>query len=407
MGYSMGKNVNTILCISSYEKGQEFMREAKRQNWRVLLLTAEKLKEANWPRESIDEFFFMPDTDEDWKLQDVIHGVSYIARTEQIDKIVALDDYDVEKAASLREHLRVPGMGDTTARYFRDKLAMRARAKEVGVLIPDFVHVLNYDRIKEFIAEYDFPFILKPRLHAGAIGIKKLHNEDELWNSLEALGDDQSYYLIEQFIPGDIFHVDTIMYNHELQFAIAHEYGKPPFEVAHEGRVFTSKTMLRGSQDEQTLRIMNASVMSGMGLKQGISHTEFIKSDADGSFYFLETSARVGGANIAELIEASTGINLWAEWAKIETLPKDGKYNLPEENSDYAGIILSLAKQQWPDMNSYNDEEIVWRLKKEYHAGVIVKSDKKERVSELIDSFTERFYNDFFISQPMRDKPTN
>jgi biotin carboxylase len=383
------------------------MREAKRQNWRVLLLTSEKLKEANWPRESIDDIFFMPDTDEDWKLQDVIYGVSYVARTEQIDRIVALDDYDVEKAASLREHLRIPGMGDTTARYFRDKLAMRARAKEVGIKIPDFVHVLNYDRIRDFISKYEFPFILKPRLHAGAIGIKKLNNEDELWESLEQLGDAQSYYLIELFVPGDIFHVDTIMYNHELQFSLAHEYGKPPMEVAHEGRVFTSKTMLRGSNDEQALRVLNAEVMRAMGLKQGISHTEFIKSEADGEFYFLETSARVGGANIAELVDAATGINLWAEWAKIETLPQNESYSLPEEESNYGGIILSLAKQQWPDMLHYDDDEIFWKLSKEYHAGIIVKSNKKERVDELISNYTERFYNDFFTSAPIQDKPTN
>ena len=45
--------------------------------------------------------------------------------------------------------------------------------------------------------------------------------------------------------------------------------------------------------------------MKAMGLLRGVSHTEFIKSKADGKFYFLETSARVGGANLAELVEAA------------------------------------------------------------------------------------------------------
>ena len=50
----------TILCISSYEKGQEFLRTCKRLGCTVLLLTVEKLRDADWPKESIDEMFYMP-----------------------------------------------------------------------------------------------------------------------------------------------------------------------------------------------------------------------------------------------------------------------------------------------------------------------------------------------------------
>jgi hypothetical protein len=41
----------TVLCIASYEKGHEFLRECKRQSCTVLLLTSESLMNvANWPR---------------------------------------------------------------------------------------------------------------------------------------------------------------------------------------------------------------------------------------------------------------------------------------------------------------------------------------------------------------------
>ena len=112
-------------------------------------------------------------------MEDVIYGVSFLSRKHKLNRIVALDDFDVEKAASLREHLRTPGMGDTTARYFRDKLAMRMRAKEVGILVPDFVHVLNHDEINQFMENNEPPYVLKPRLQAGAIGIKKINNPIE------------------------------------------------------------------------------------------------------------------------------------------------------------------------------------------------------------------------------------
>src|SRR5262249_35680016 len=134
----------TILCVSSYEKGQEFIRTCKAIGCHVLLLTVEKLRNANWPFESINEVFTMP---EDLPLEGLIKAVSYPARTQQIDRIVALDEFDMENVSALREHLRIPGMGLTTVRYFRDKLAMRARAREIGILVPEFIHVLNYDNL--------------------------------------------------------------------------------------------------------------------------------------------------------------------------------------------------------------------------------------------------------------------
>lgn len=397
----------TILCISSYEKGQEFLRQAKREGWKVLLLTSKSLEYADWPKDHIDNIYFIPDTNKEWHMPDVISGVSYLARTEQIDKIVALDDFDVEKAATLREHLRIGGMGETTARYFRDKLAMRLKAREEGITVPDFVGIINYDRIRDFLAAVPPPYVLKPRLSAGAIGIKKINNAEELWRKIDELGDQQSFYLLEKFVPGEIFHVDSILVDRKVIFSIVSKYGLPPMEVSHEGRVFMTRTVKRGSPDEAALQTLNRTVLPTLGLRQGVSHTEYIKSAADGKFYFLETSARVGGAHIVELIEAASGLNFWAEWAKLETANDVLQYRPSEARQDYAGLMVSLAKQQWPDMSSYNDPEIVWKINKEFHAGLVVRSSDFERIESLLSGYTDRFYHDFFTSAPPKEKPTH
>jgi hypothetical protein len=78
----------------------------------------------------------------------------------------------------------------------------------------------------------------------------------------------------------------------------------------------------------------------------------------------LEIAARVGGANIAETVEAATGLNLWAEWASIEIAGEDGSYNVPPHQDDYAGVIISLARQEYPDTSAIDDPEIVYRLNK-------------------------------------------
>jgi hypothetical protein len=293
-----GLSPKTILCVASYEKGQEFIRECKRQGCTVFLLTTQALEHANWPRESIAEMFYLPDL---YNRQDVILGVSYMARSRVIHRIVPLDDYDVEMAAALREHLRIPGMGESTARYFRDKLAMRVRARDRGLLVPDFVHVLNYEVVREFMKVVPPPWVLKPRSEASSVGIKKVSTPDELWPLLEALGDRQSFYVLERYVAGDIYHVDAIVSEREVVFAEVHEYGQPPMTVSHEGGIFTTRTVLRGSTDEQTWAL-NWQVMGALGFVRGVSIRSSSKA-ATMPVLFLETAAR-RRRHIVEMVEA-------------------------------------------------------------------------------------------------------
>ena len=394
----------TILCVSSYEKGQEFIRTCKAMGCRVLLLTAEKLRNASWPFECIDEIFTMP---EDLPLQGLINAVSYTARSQPIDRIVALDEFDMENVSALREHLRIPGMGLTTVRYFRDKLAMRARAREAGIQVPEFAHVLNYDHLREFMARIPGPWLLKPRSQASGIGMKKIHSPEELWPWLEQLRDQQSYYLLEQFVPGSVYHVDSVVSEHTLVFAEAHAYGTPPLDTSHHGGVFTTRTLPREAEEAKSLHEINRNLLGGLGLLRGVTHAEFLKSHADGKFYFIEVAARVGGAYISDVIEAATGINLWREWAGLELGAGKQPYELPEVRRDYAGVILSLARQERPDTSAYTDPEIICRVTKYHHAGFILKSPSHERIKHLLDSYSNRFRDDFLATQPVPDKPTS
>lgn len=395
----------TVLCIATYEKGQEFIRECKRLGCRALLLTDEKLRDADWPREAIDDTYYI--ARETISRDDLLKGVSHVARTESIDRLVALDDFDVELAASIREHLRIAGMGETTARYFRDKLAMRVRARDHGVLVPDFVHVLNTEAINRFASQVPLPWVLKPRAQAAAIGIRKIQRQDELWPAIDALGDQHSFYLLERFVAGDIYHVDAIVRDGRVVFASAHKYRQPPWDVAHQGGIFCTRTLPSDSPETDLLESNAREIVATLGLVRGVTHTEFIRSHEDGRYYFLETSARVGGAYIVDVVEAATGLNLWREWARLEVAGEHGGYELPEHRRGHAGIVLSLARQEWPDTSAYDDPEIVHRVKKLHHAGLIVASDDHGRIEYLIDQYARRFAEDFMASLPAPERPTS
>lgn len=397
----------TILCLASYEKGFDFLREAKDQGCRVLLLTSESVRNGRWPREAIDETFYMPDDNHRWNREHVILAVSHLAKTVQLDRIVPLDDFDLEIAAALREHLRIPGMGETTTRYFRDKLAMRARALDAGLPVPEFVQVLNREKLSKFMKDIPAPWMLKPRSQAGAIGIKKIQNEQELWDAADKLGDQQSFYLLERYVPGEVFHVDTIWDNSELLYSVASRYGAPPMDVSHGGGVFSSRTLPRDSAESKALIDLNRQVLKAFGLVRGVSHSEFIRSADKGRFYFLETAARVGGANLADMIAAATGINLWREWAKVEIAGGKKPYSPPEAKTDNAGILVSLSKYQHPDTSEFKDPEIVWRMFKDYHIGLVVKSPSAERVEELLTNYAQRIARDFMAVAPAADRATH
>lgn len=393
--------MGTILCVASYEKGQEFIRQCKREGWRVLLLTGESLKNADWPWESIDEVHFRPDPEHEWNLEHLILTVSYMARFEKIERIIPLDDFDVEKAALLREHLRLPGMGDSIARHFRDKLAMRTRAKEAGLPIPQFTGLFYDGDINAFLDSVPGPYVLKPRTSAGAIGIQRVANKDEAWEAIHGLGDKRSFCLLEEFIAGDVFHVDSIVDGGKVVWNLASAYGRPPLETSHDGRVFQTSVLPRAGAAAKGLKKLNEDVLTALGLQKGVSHTEFLRSE-DGRFLFLETSARVGGAHISDMVEAASGLNLWAEWAKLEL--RDS-YKVEEGRKEYAGMLLSLARQEWPDLDGFDAPEVIWKLHQRNHAGLIVRAKGHARVGELLGEYVPRFYEQFHMALPPRDKP--
>ena len=397
----------TILAIASYFKGNALLEQCKREGCHVILVTLEPLLGKPWAREFIDEVFAVHSLTE---RRAVVNAVSYLARTRDIARVVPLDDYDVEIAAHLREHLRIPGMGETTARYFRDKLAMRARARDRGLAIPEFVHVLNHAKIHEFLSTVPAPWLLKPRSEASSVGIRKLERAEDVWKVIEELGDAQSSYLIERMIPGDVYHVDAIVSEREVVFAEVHQYRKPLFELLHQGGgIFATRTIPRGTPIERALLDAHARVVEHLNLVRGVTHTEFIVGKDDGEVYFLETAARVGGAHIADLVEASTGLNPWREWAKIEIAQGEEPYVLPPHRKDYGGLILSLSRQEKPDTSAYNDPEIVWRLDGQpaHHVGLIVRADSYERVEELLTSYERRVAADFMATLPPPQSATS
>lgn len=395
-----------IVCLATYFKGADFIRECKAHGCHVVLVTKEKMLREDWPRESLDDLIAVPN---DAGPPLFIDLLAFLARQRKIDRVVALEEFDVVTAALMREHLCLPGLSSSGAKVFRDKLSMAVHSQRAGINVPDFVPLVNRDEVREFMERVPPPWIIKPRSDVSAIGIRKVESDGEVMRTMDEMNEREnlreraSYYLLARFIPGEVFHVDSVVNDGKVVFSGANQYGRPPMQVAHQGGAYISRTLERGTNEEKALFEANKKLIKALGLERGATHAEFIKSDADGKFYFLEIAARVGGAYIAEVLEAATGVNLWREWARLEIGFSTTK--IRPTRKEYAGIILSLAKQESPDTSAYVDEEIVHRVKKSHHAGLIVRSPQLSRVNQLLNDYALRFADDFVAVAPPPERP--
>lgn len=395
-----------IVCIASEFKGNEFLEECHAAGWRVTLVTRRSLLDSPWVWASLSEAKTVEDAA---TADDYVRAVVNIAGSRSVDKVVGLDEFDVLTAAKAREHLSLLGMSSSHALRFRDKLLMRNIAADAGIPCPEFTGAFNTAAINNYLDSTESPWIVKPRSEVSAFGIRKCADRDEVWKTLHELDsrntwrDHPSQYLIERFIYGKVFHVDSVVADGKVLACGVSEYGTPPFSVSHYGGVFTSSIVSYGSKERKQLEKLNAKLLKAFKYERGVTHAEFLQSSADGSIYLLEVACRVGGAYIANVLEHACNFNLWREWAKLETADEKRPYQLPKLRKEHAGIALALANTDEPDTSAYNESEIVYRVSKPKHVGLIFHSPKQERVSELLTNYSVRITQDFLATAPTKE----
>ena len=398
---------NHIVCIASEQKGNEFLEEAHNAGWKVTLVTRKKLMDAPWAWPAIADVITV---DDHAQPVDYVRAVTNLAGSHAVDRVVGLDEFDVITAALVREHLQIDGMGSSYLRRFRDKLTMRNLAASAGIRCPDFIGAFHAEQIGQFLADVPGPWVVKPRHEVSAFGIRKCESAAEVWDVLKHLDnrnnwrDHPSQFLIERFVEGRVFHVDSVVADGKVAACGVSVYGTTPMQVSHHGGVFTSSIVPYGSKDRKALEKLNGELLKAFEYERGVSHAEFLQSDTDGKFYLLEVACRVGGAYIANVLEHACGFNLWREWAKLETATRVQPYKLPKLRKDFAGITLALAKTDEPDTSHYTDAEIVYRVNKPKHVGLIFRSTRAERIDELLADYAERITNDFLAVAPVKER---
>ena len=218
-------------------------------------------------------------------------------------------DIAVRSVAYVAEQLGLPGIGYETGCLFTDKSLMRDRMQELGIKLLPHRTVSSEEEAQAFYAEIGGDVIIKPLDTQGSRGVQVCRSAAELrskyaeadrWSSNHCV-------LIERYATGREFVVEGIAVDYRFQNACIGDtlYFDLPDAFAAKSRIFptTADEKLR-----QRVLDLNTKIITGFGLKQGITHSEFIM-DGD-EIYLIETAARGGGVFISsDLIHYSCGLD--------------------------------------------------------------------------------------------------
>src|SRR4026209_2523272 len=149
-----------IACLATYFKGADFIRECKAQGCHVVLITKEKMLGEDWPRESLDDLIAVPNDAGPALFIDLL---AFLGRNYRIDRVIALEEFDVVTAALMREHLCLPGLSSSDAKVFRDKFSMAVHSQRAGINVPEFVPLVNREEVDAYMRAVPGPWVIKPR----------------------------------------------------------------------------------------------------------------------------------------------------------------------------------------------------------------------------------------------------
>ena len=237
-------------------------------------------------------------------------GILAYAREKSICGVITdQTDIAVRSVAYVAENLGLPGIGYETGCLFTDKSLMRKRMAELGIKLLPNRTVSSFDEALAYYREIGGNVIIKPLDTQGSRGVQICRSEEELeakyaeaarWSSNHNV-------LIERFATGREFLVEGLSLDYEFRNLCIGDtlYFDLPDAFAAKSRIFPTE-----ADDGLRQRVLdlNTKIITGFGLKQGLTHSEYIMDGDD--IYLIETAARGGGVFISsDLIHYSCGLD--------------------------------------------------------------------------------------------------
>lgn len=247
----------------------------------------------------------------------------------RFDAVLAFYEMDLLVAARIRELLDIPGPRPHDLLKFRDKPVMKETIAAAGLRVPLFTVVSSAEEVVRFQAETGGDVIAKPRSGAGSEGCQLIRRGEDATALLE--GADFTDLEVEEFVTGPIWHVDGLVHRGTMAYVQASAYIGTCYDFLRGAPV---GSITRSDGAAQEMAHFAEQCVKALDLHDGAFHLEVI--DSPEGPVFLEIGARVGGGPVVRMIHAAHGIDLLAEWIRIQL----GDPPSPAPRSGAAGALL-------------------------------------------------------------------
>ncbi|MCC3767822.1 acetyl-CoA carboxylase biotin carboxylase subunit family protein [Streptomyces sp. UNOC14_S4] len=249
------------------------------------------------------------------------------------ERVVALNEGDLDTAALLRAHLGCPGQTPMELARFRDKLTMTEIVAAAGIGTPAFADAPGPAAVREFADAYGWPVIVKPRRGTASRGVIRMDSADDL-AALDAL--DPEDRIVQTLCPDPVFHLDGLWTGTELGPWRASRYVNTCAGFTHGqslGSVEEDDPALLGPLGAFVAAV--AKVLGGrhpwvfhleafVGTEAGTEAGTETDGKTDGKaggaprITFLEAGCRVGGAEIPFVWREVHGVDLMAAAVAVQ-----------------------------------------------------------------------------------------
>jgi biotin carboxylase len=219
-------------------------------------------------------------------------------------RLVAVTERMLLPAAALREELGIPGATVAQTLPFRDKVIMKEQLSACGVRVPEFAPFSESAAMELFRTHPKL--VAKPRRGAGSIGVYIIDDRQDLAAFMRAEAGRLADFEIEEFIPGQLCLVDSVVTDSKVVAAVASRYLDDTTAYL---RLDPCRDVGIGQGDlHERLMDFNQQVLSCFPGFSGVTHHEMFVTDT--GIWFCEIAARAGGGGVIAAFKSRTGINL-------------------------------------------------------------------------------------------------
>lgn len=232
-----------------------------------------------------------------------------------LDALVAMSEFDLLRAARLREAMGLPGQTVPSAEAYRDKLTMKTVLRAGGVPVADHAPIASATDLLAFAARSEGPVVVKPRRGAASVGVHVLSDAEavrsHVLTSADLRGDDPAHLLAEEFVPHELVHVDGAWRDGKVVLAWP---SRSSSQLGFRDGEVVRSAMLDLTDDgvEPALAMVERALATLPTPDVSLFHAELFRT-ADGAYLVNEIGCRMGGARIKTAMEVAHGVNL-EEW---------------------------------------------------------------------------------------------